>query len=194
MNKLIILSFLFFNTIFSQESTSNLSISGSVKILIGSELVTDKGLFITLQPGNEIASIDRHGTYRFFDLKNGEYTITVLDYNQSPEKFKIILNNKSIKDFDLIINAECEVNSEVAELDLKNGNQRLFLIGGIAPVAYNREGKFEKKYGFKYYDFGCISPALECVIKYNERIFKHLDEKFGRKWREDIRQDVIGLK
>ena len=61
-------------------------------------------------------------------------------------------------------------------------------------IAIEYQDKFEKKYNIEYYDFGCTPPNEECVIQYNKTIFANLDKKYGRKWRKEVRKDVIGLK
>ena len=105
----------------------------------------------------------------------------------------VTLEEKSIKDLNLLVTTDCEVNREIAERDIKRKRPKLLLVGSIAPVIYPDQHKFEK-YNVQYYDFGCVTPANECINQYNERIFQFLDDKFGKKWRKGIRQDVIGLK
>jgi hypothetical protein len=70
----------------------------------------------------------------------------------------------------------------------------LLLSGGIAPVYSPKEDKFEQKYMVKYHDFGDVAPDIKCITTYNKVIFQFLDKKFGKSWRKDARNDVIGLK
>jgi len=194
MNKLAIFVFLILNTVWGQKETSNLSISGNFKVLFGTELSTPTDTSIILQPGHIFAEINSNGIYKFENLKSGFYTISVIDYNPNPKEFEVHLYKKSLKNYDITVNANCEVSSETAGLDLKNGKAYLLSYGGIARTVYLGENKFEEKYGVKYYEYGCSSPAYECVVQYNKRIFEYLDEKYGKKWREDVNKDVVGLK
>ncbi len=90
---------------------------------------------------------------------------------------------------------DCLINAETAIQDIKNDEARLLLIGGIAPVIYGGEDSFESDYSLKYHDFGCMPPSsMACLMAYNKEIFKHLDATYGDKWKESIREDVIGLK
>lgn len=88
----------------------------------------------------------------------------------------------------------CEKAGELAKEDIKNKKINLFLVGGIAPVVYTTDKEFEEKYKIVYVDYGCISPKLNCLINYNETVFNYLNQEYGKKWRKEIRKDVIGLK
>ncbi|WP_203296779.1 FEKKY domain-containing protein [Luteirhabdus pelagi] len=91
------------------------------------------------------------------------------------------------------ISSESEAKT-LAEIDIKNGNPFLFLVGGIAPVIYTTDLAFEKKYDIYLFDFGCTGPQEKYIEAYNEVIFEYLTNRFGKKWKKDIRKDVIGLK
>ncbi|KGO85210.1 FEKKY domain-containing protein [Flavobacterium suncheonense] len=193
MRKIVFISFLFINSIYSQDKSNGLSISGNLKVLFGLELTTPKNALIELTPSRKVVDIDSVGNYKFENLKSGIYKIQVIDFNIKPKEFSVELKDESITNFNLLINADCEVNKEIAEIDIQNKKPRLLLIGSIAPIFYSNQGKFEKKYEIKYYDFGCTPPSEECVIQYNKTVFDYLDKKYGRKWRKEVRKDVIGL-
>ena len=194
MRKIAFILFLFINSIYGQDKSNNLIVSGNLKVFFGPELATPKSATIELTPNLEIVDIDSLGNYKFENLKSGIYKIRVINFNLKPQEFIIELKDKSITDFHLIITADCEVNKEIAEIDIENKKPRLLLIGSIAPIIYNNQCIFEKKYNIEYYDFGCLPPSEECVIQYNKTVFNYLDKKFGRKWRKEVRKDVIGLK
>lgn len=193
MYKLLFLLLFLSNLIHSQNASNDFSISGNVKVLVKNEYVTPKNVFIVLSPGNQTAVVDSLGNYKLDHLKSGHYIIKELSYNKTPKEYNIELIDKSIEDFNLTIIADCEVNQEIAEIDIKFNKPRLLIIGGIAPVIYKNQEKFQKKYKIEYFDFGCVSPDEECIKLYNKFIFKYLDTKFGQKWRKEVRKDVVGL-
>lgn len=176
-----------------QNTSNDFSISGNVKVLVKNEHISPKNLFIVLSPGNEIAVVDSLGNYKLDHLKSGRYMIKELNYNKTPKEYNIELTDKSIENFNLTIIADCEVNQEIAEIDIQLNKPRLLIIGSIAPVIYKNQEKFERKYKIEYFDFGCVSPDEECIKQYNKCIFNYLDTKFGQKWRNEVRKDVVGL-
>ncbi len=193
MNKTTIIFLLILSSVHGQ-TEKNMSISGNLKVLFGFELLIPKNPMMVLDKSYEIASTDSLGNYTFSNLKSGTYNIQVLDYNVKPEKIKFELKSESIKDFDIIVVADCPVTKEIALSDIEKGKPRLLLAGGIAPVVEFGQEKFEKEYGVEYYEYGCISPPTECMNQYNKVIFEYLTKKYGRKWKGKIRRDVIGLK
>lgn len=82
----------------------------------------------------------------------------------------------------------------IAESDLKKGTVSLFVQGGFAPVVNKGDAEFEKNYKVNISDFGCTALEQKIVAAYNNRIFIFLDSKYGRQWRDEVRQDIIGLK
>ena len=179
------------NSVFGQ---ADLTIEGNLKVFFGLKLTIPTEALIELLPNHKVTNIDSLGHFQFSGLKNGTYKLRVLDFNLKPEEFEIKLTSKSLSHIDLVISADCEVNKKIAEYDIKNKKLRVLLSGGIAPVHYSNQEIAEKKYGFEYYDFGCVSPPTECINQYNATIFSYLDKKFGSSWRREVRKDVIGLK
>ena len=104
------------------------------------------------------------------------------------EKFRNIGNLIFSEDTD------CNKAIEFAESDIKNGHPILLLAGGIAPVHILTDVDFEKKFKVSFYDYGCIQPSEICMEKYNWKIFDYLTEKYGKEWKKEIRDDVVGFK
>ena len=131
---------------------------------------------------------DSLGNFRIEYLEpNKKYILEISAFGYSEQKFDFTtkkgLNNASFE-----LKADCKYNSERAESDWKNGTAKLLLVGGIAPLANSKSDKrFEKKYGIKYFDFGCTPPIQECIDIYNERIFELMDKKYGIEWRKKAR-------
>ncbi|MBN2637571.1 MAG: carboxypeptidase regulatory-like domain-containing protein, partial [Bacteroidales bacterium] len=178
----------------AQTSKNNLRISGSLKLLVGLELITPEEAVLEIAQTHFVTTSDSLGNFHFNNLKPGIYNLKVIGFGYQPLDTIIKLENKSIDNLKLLIISDCGINKEIAERDIREHRPRLLLVGGIAPVIYRDENKFEKEYKVKYYDFGCNAPANECIIQYNEQIFKYLDKKYGKSWRKKVRQDVVGLK
>lgn len=193
MTKLTLIILLINVTLFGQTKTDEFSVSGNLQVFFGNDLLIPEIASVVLLPNNRITEIDSIGNYKFENLKNGIYKIMVIDYNPEPKQFEFEINSASVPDFNLIVNANCEVDKEIAKRDIQNDKPRLLLISGIAPWISQEDGKFAKKYGIQFQDFGDTPPAEECVKQYNKTIFEFLDNKFGRNWRKEVRDDVIGL-
>ncbi|MCC6724990.1 MAG: hypothetical protein IT258_10805 [Saprospiraceae bacterium] len=83
--------------------------------------------------------------------------------------------------------------SKIAKQDIQKGNANLYIIGGVAPIIYENQNEFEKRFGIRYFDSGCDSTFEECMMQYNLTIFAELDRKFGKSWRKEVRKDVLGF-
>jgi hypothetical protein len=145
------------------------------------ELVTKQPLIMADSLGNfKIEYLEPNKTYKV--------EISVFGYGNQifDVQTKSGINNVSFE-----LKAECEYNAKRAESDWKNGKANLLLVGSIAPIPNSSfDKRFEKKFGIKYFDFGCEPPIDECLKEYNERIFELMDNKYGVKWREKVRSDV----
>ena len=101
---------------------------------------------------------------------------------------------QNIEDFSCYFLFDCEVNKNKAIYDIRYDKPKLFISGGIAPVVYSGQEKFEEKHGITYHDYGCISPEYNCMLEYNQTIFEYLDQAYGKSWRKEVRKDVVGMK
>jgi len=183
------------NVSYSQESEQeNYFIEGKIIALLGIKSYPVSESVIELKGvQNRLEESNSKGEFRFQDLKSGEYKIKFIS-SYGELDTTIIIENNNISDFNIYFISECEINAEIANIDLKNGNPRLLICGGVAPTEFIGQEKFEEKYGVEYYNYGCISPAHECVLEYNQIIFEYLTQKFGNKWKKEIRKDVVGIK
>lgn len=190
---LILIFILSISHSYSQENEKYI-IAGKILALHGtksypvSESVID---FNGVQSGLE-ESNDK-GEFRLQNLKCGVYKIKFIsDYGELDTT--IIIENKNILNLNIIFVSKCEIDAEIANLDLMNKTPRLLIFGGIAPTEVYGQEKFEKKFGVEYYSYGCIAPAYECVLEYNQVIFDFLTNKYGKKWKRGVRKDVVGIK
>jgi hypothetical protein len=142
-----------------------------------------------------VAYIDSIGRFKIENLKEGKYKIVILDFIYEPFDTTVIVSQKDIKGLVLALKYDCiGFDKDSAYQDIKNGEPKLLLSGGIAPWFGEDDDVFEKKYGFKYYEFGCQHVVMECVEAYSSIVFDYLDKKFGKKWRKEVRSDVLYLK
>ncbi|WP_394420984.1 hypothetical protein [Tenacibaculum mesophilum] len=190
--KLLTISLLAFITI--GHSQSNDTIRGKIissitrKKPVGEIVISEKG-------STDFIKADSLDYFKFITKnKKSEYHLVIIagDYDVQEFVFKSKwLNYKRPKH--IVVNAKCRLNKEKASSDWKAGKAKLYLMSGITPIATTKKDKrFERKYGLKYYDFGCEARLPECLIDYNTRVFKNLDLTFGRKWRKNVRKEVIG--
>ena len=82
---------------------------------------------------------------------------------------------------------------KLAQKDLRKGNIKFLLQGGIVSTYKKGQEVFEKKYKIKYSDLGCVMPNNLSIADYNKTVALYMDKKFGLGWRVDVRKDVIGM-
>ena len=88
----------------------------------------------------------------------------------------------------------CENAYIIANQDIKKQEIKLLIVGGISPTMYSTDIDFENKYQVTYYDYGDLAANSECMFNYNSKIFNFLTEKYGNRWKKEIRKDVYGFK
>jgi len=155
------------------------------------------GEIYILEKGTSNETIaDSTGVFKLVPIKNkDEYLLNIsvgayetLTYNYNSEW------TKRSKPKSIVVSADCSIFESLIGSG-ENRGLKLYIIGGIAPIANTKSDKrFEKKYKVKYYDFGCEPQVYECIKKYNERVFEVLNRLHGGDWRKKVRRDVVGLK
>ncbi|MEI6823748.1 MAG: hypothetical protein WCL51_17595 [Bacteroidota bacterium] len=182
--------------VFAQVDSSNLYINGQILINYKQHKIIFPHCKIEIKQLHKIDTTDSLGNFKFNNLKQGVYKFTIYGQPQLIEIANIHLDSSSLENIEVLINANDDwVSKEIAAIDIKIGKPKLLLAGGITPIIYNNQHKFEKKYHVKYYDYGdLINVPFESMEEYNNKIFEYLDSKYGKKWRLEIRKDVIGLK
>jgi len=193
-NKITVCLLLFSLVTFGQDTLKKYNISGTIKYRINGEFVNPDETFIALYPNNLFIESDSSGNFKFEKLGQGTYTLEIDNYTSNYQKCEITITDKSISNYEIIIDVKCDIDNLTALADIKDRHPKLMLISGIAPMHIKGQENFEKKYEVKYHEFGCIAPIKTCVLMYNKVIFEYLDKKFGKKWRDDVRTDVLGLK
>lgn len=181
------------SAIYAQDKEKLYSLSGNIKLLVGTEKVNPAFATIEIKQLHKIEISDSIGNFNIENLKPGNYKLSVIGFGYQPFDTLIEIHNQSIENLDLLIPMDCDVNGIIAENDIKKGKPKLLLIGSIAPVIYPKQHEFEKKYKIRYYDYGDNISSQECIQQYNEVVFKYLDKTYGESWREEVRYDVIGF-
>jgi len=149
--------------------------------------------YIQVSQNSSVTLTDSLGEFEIDSLVAGIYDIK-LDMLGYPTLDTTLVITEDVEDILLLVFSECSINGDIAQRDISEHKPRLLIIGGIAPVWYESDPEFQEKYGVTYFDFGCISPGLECASQYNKVIFKYLDQKYGKSWRKEVRKDVVGFK
>ena len=130
--------------------------------------------------------------FRIDSLKSGKYKLHINCISIGSIDTIILIKDKSVENLYFLFEVNCNKWDLVrAEKDIENGIPKLLLVSNIETQG---EKKFERKFHIKYCNFGDTPPdSFDCFASYNERIFKYLDNKYGRSWRRTVRKDVIGL-
>jgi hypothetical protein len=143
---------------------------------------------------------DENGCFCFKNIKKGAVKLNIkffkLDVDTVllfSEKDSIFLNFEVNLKMIVCRSILWGINDSIAQIDIIEGRPRLILKGGMVVSKIHGQEIFEANYGIKYYDFGCISLDEESITSYNKVIFKFLDKKYGKKWRKEVRKDVVGL-
>jgi hypothetical protein len=176
-------------------SQTDYHISGKVKKVIGlSGILPSVNTIVKIDNSNKTTKTDSLGNFNIDNLSDGKYLVKIIGDDFKTIDTLITIMNKSIESLNILVISKCEINGQIAELDIKKHKPRLLIFGGISPVIYKGQEKFERKYHVKYYDYGDVVPDTDCAIEYNSRIFKYLDDKYGKTWRKEVRKDIVGLK
>jgi hypothetical protein len=85
---------------------------------------------------------------------------------------------------------------ESAQIDIKTNQVRILLPGGIvAPAPMTKADEvFQTKYHIQYYSQGCVHQEGEDEAGYNRTVFKYLDRRYGKNWRQEVRKDAVGIR
>lgn len=179
--------FCLYSMAFSQKETK-FSLKGNVKGIIGTDTVPAYDLLLTLNNTGHTTNTRKNGNFRLKAVKKGNYHLQIINNG-----FDTLINLNSNKSIQLNIKLNCQRKKEDAIKDIEQHTMKLLLIGGDAPIVYTKDQKFSEKYKISFYDYGCLPDDYNCILSYNKAIFSYLDEKYGKGWRDEVRNDVIGL-
>lgn len=179
----------------AQSDTADLFIEGKIVIFYKQHVIIPPPSKIEIIPLGVSQTTDSLGNFKFEHLDTGSYDLVIHGQPSLITLENIHLDSVSLEDFVVKINALDDwVSKEIAAVDIEIKKPKLLLAGGISPIVYYDQHKFERKYHIEYYDYGdVITVPFELMKEYNKRIFEYLDFKYGTKWRQKVRPDVIGL-
>ncbi|MHA6249116.1 FEKKY domain-containing protein [Pontibacter sp. CAU 1760] len=177
----------------AQGQTDLYSISGKVNLLIGLDIVPAQEALVTVKNTGQATNTDSLGNFKLENIAPGKHHLQIIGFSVPVIDTTVTITNAPVTGINLLARTNCVVNQDVAYRDIKYQRPRLLLVGGIAPVVYANQQKFEQRYDVAYHDFGCVAPNEKCIALYNKVVFEYLDKRYGRKWRKEVRKDVIGL-
>jgi hypothetical protein len=191
---LTIMTFLTWTNFTFGQTANDKTIEG--KIIISFFMTSAKPIdsYVTIEGTNNKVKIDSTGHFKLTDVKPGKNKLKIQLWGGALTKDTTLTVQKDVRDFSYFLYFDCDVNKYKAIYDIHYDRPKLLISGGIAPIVYVGQDKFEEKYGIEYHDFGCISPDYKCMEEYNQTVFDYLDQIQGKKWRKEVRKDVVGLK
>lgn len=196
MRKTLAISFLFISilSVAQPNEQNTIEISGVVYSSVNNKPLSD--VIISFDSGSRGTSTNQNGEFKYnYNLRSGDSIERVETIAMGYKPLDTIINVNSGKNISLniILKPYLGINRQQALDHIKIGKINLLLSGGIAPVSYQSDKEFSKKYNLNFVEFGCEAVANESLYEYNKTVFEYLDKQYGKKWRKEIRKDIIGL-
>jgi hypothetical protein len=178
---LIILSVLFSVSSFGQDSLRGqiLSVIDSTPIPRFSIRVNGKDLVVT----------DGNGIFSIATKKDKVRLASTFGHHG----FDTTVNRKTSQQLELY--STSVYDSTLAKYDVQHKTMRIFCGVAFAPMArMSSDDEFEKKYHVRYYVVGDFLPSsVAQMTSYNLVVADYLDRRYGTKWRQELRSDVLGI-
>lgn len=97
--------------------------------------------------------------------------------------------------FITVLHSDSGCHPKGARKDLKNGEALIWFPGGFVGCDFSSEAdqEFQNRYQVRFVSPGCCRWGDEDPEGYNEVIFQHLDKKYGKGWRDELRHDAKGF-
>lgn len=171
---------------------------GQVPITLSGKVISEEGVipnaYLTIGAQGTLTNDSGLFQFQCLDESNtGIIRIQVSTLGYRTQEFEYPVKEVNLKDLTIILSLFPDITAETALADINNGELRFLLSGGIAPVIYASDKKFTRKYGVSFYEFGCEAVAAEALKSYNEKVAEYLDHRYGIKWRQKIRPDIMGI-
>ena len=192
MLKLLTIYFLtFFTNLTFGQTVDTFKISGTVVSLNTGKPIPGGSIILSKDKATSCNSL---GQFTIGVLTPGRYNLSFrISYFDKKDTIISIID-RNIDNLILRVNAKCNnTNGEKALKDIKKGKPKFF-VGHDLTIVQSNDKEFQSKYGVTFNYFGFTAPPEECMRAYNQTVFEYLDTKFGKQWRNEVRQDVIGLR
>lgn len=195
--KKLFLTILFLNSIigFSQdEESGEILIKGIVLSEVNGKPL--EGAHLSYESRYRGSLTDEKGEFEYrYEIRERNSLETIRIGALGYEAIDTIIQVDKPKEYNfrVVLKPRFGLNREKALEDIKNGEIKILMSSGIAPVFYKSQKKFAKKYQVGFAEYGCEAIAWESLYEYNRAVFEYLDEKYGKKWRKKVRKDIVGL-
>lgn len=160
-------------------------------------------LVTTLKNADTVTvATDIDGRFTFTNRPTGKVRIIATELGYSILDTSLLLTtHRSLDTFRVTVPnlngriVRLRYNKSAALSDIKAETIFLLLPRGFVGTKINAiDTLFENKYHLKYISRGYTRLPNDNETEYNTTIFSYLDKKYGKAWRKEVRQDIIGLK
>ena len=153
---------------------------------------------------------DSTGTFRIKHLKKGQCLLRAEFIGLNPCDTLVTVSGTTCTDtlqlvltlpYDYIEEYVC--SPKLSREYINKGHPNLKLVIPIEQDKKVREHIFWKKYGVKYYSYYPLKEngKMDCYLNtpnrlltaYNREVFRYLDKKYGKTWREEVPPGIFGL-
>jgi hypothetical protein len=189
--RIILLNIILCTVVFAQHPVNKWgSVCGTLISSVDSLPIEES--FVLLRWTGLSTSSDSWGYFRIDSIPFSSYHLQIIGSGYLPIDSIIVVHDI----IPLTINFTLQVDRDTLDAirDIKLGDPKLLLAGGIAPVIFRADTLFEHRFKVRYYDFGDTVPAYASIRKYNRIVFAYLDKLYGNTWRVSVRKDVLFLK
>lgn len=139
--------------------------------------------------GTTIAHVDSLGYFSIILSDSADVWIVVYCGLEGYD-YKTVTHSDTLIIFN--INASCNTyNVETAKRDIKDNKLHLIYNGILSDLPLSHEDEaFQKKYNVQYINFLDAPEWEDCIRLYNGEIGRFLDEKFGKSWRKEVKNQI----
>ena len=167
-------------------------------IIIAGKVVSEEGIIpdAYVMIGTQGTITNNDGLFKFnYNSKEvvDKLKIEVSAIGYDKQEFIFSVKETNLEELLITLNLYPNINENTALKDISEGKIQFLLSGGIAPVIYSSDKEFTKKYNVSFYEYGCEAISNKSLKKYNTVVAKYLDKKYGKSWRDEVRNDLIGI-
>lgn len=185
----------FFLTVYTNVNGQDLydvNIKGCVVTKHSKSIISNAGILFYKNNGTPTDSL---GYFEIFNIKDSvlKLRFSAVGYDDSDTVLYFSKNGEYLLywEIDVLCN---EIHEGQAKNHLKDNKVMFLLQGGSSPNVYKSQRRLTKKYGIRFYEFGCnMVDHFDCLSEYNKTIATYLDNKYGLRWRKGLDARIIGV-